>query len=86
MSIKYVPPHAPSLITSTGVLFAPKSIYKKLLSSNRIIQPTNSLIPTSTTQNTSKIDSFYIQYCNVFLTHKQPSKHHDIYDKHAVQI
>ena len=33
MSLKYVPPNAPSLITSTGVLFAPKSIYKTPLSS-----------------------------------------------------
>ena len=28
MSLKYVPPNAPSLITAIGVLFAPKSIYK----------------------------------------------------------
>ena len=34
MSLKLVPPNAPSLITSTGVLFAPKSIYKTTLSSN----------------------------------------------------
>ena len=34
MSLKYVPPNAPSLITSTGVLFAPKSIYNTPLSSN----------------------------------------------------
>ena len=34
MSLKCVPPNAPSLITSIGVLFAPKSIYKTSLSSN----------------------------------------------------
>ena len=34
MSLKLVPPNAPSLIISTGVLFAPKSIYKTPLSSN----------------------------------------------------
>ena len=34
MSLKYEPPNMPSLITSAGVLFAPKSIYKTPLSSN----------------------------------------------------
>ena len=34
MFLKWVPPNAPFLITSTGVLFAPKSIYKTPLSSN----------------------------------------------------
>ena len=34
MYLDYVPPDAPSLITSTGVLFAPKSIYKISLLSN----------------------------------------------------
>ena len=34
MSLNYVPPNEPSLITSTGVLFALKSIYTTALSSN----------------------------------------------------
>ena len=34
MSLKYVPPKVPSLITPTGVLFEPKSIYKTPFSSN----------------------------------------------------
>ena len=34
MSLRYVPPDAPSQITSTGVLFALKSFYKTPLSSN----------------------------------------------------
>ena len=34
MPLKYVPPNAPSLITSMAVLFAPKSVYKTPLSSN----------------------------------------------------
>ena len=33
-SLKYVFPKAPSLITLTGILFAPKLIYKTHLSSN----------------------------------------------------
>ena len=33
MSLKYVPPNGPSLITWMGVLFASKSIYKTPLSS-----------------------------------------------------
>ena len=33
MSLKQVPPNGPSLIISTGVLVAPKSIYKTPLSS-----------------------------------------------------
>ena len=35
MSLKYVHPNLPSLTTSTGVLFAPKSIYKTPLSPNK---------------------------------------------------
>ena len=35
MSLKQVPPNATTLIISTGVLFAPKSIYKTPLSSNK---------------------------------------------------
>ena len=46
MSLKYVPLNAPSLITSAGVLFASKSIYKTPVSSNtelfRIITPLSS--------------------------------------------
>ena len=34
MSLKYVPPNAPSLISAIGVLFAPKSVYETPLSSN----------------------------------------------------
>ena len=34
MSLKYVPPNAPSLITSIGLLCATKSIYKTPSSSN----------------------------------------------------
>ena len=34
MSLRYVPPNTPSLIISTGVLFAPKSVYKTPSSSN----------------------------------------------------
>ena len=34
MSLKYVPPNAPYVITLTGILFAAKSIYKTPLSSN----------------------------------------------------
>ena len=34
MSLKYVPLNAPSLITSIGVLFTPKSIYKTPLTFN----------------------------------------------------
>ena len=35
MSLKYVPPNTPSLITSAGASFAPKFVYKTALSSNR---------------------------------------------------
>ena len=49
MSLKYVPPSAPSLIIFIGVLFAPKSIYKTSLSSNtelfRILTASFLLIP-----------------------------------------
>ena len=34
MSLKYIPPNAPSLIVLTGVLFAPKSLYKTSLCFN----------------------------------------------------
>ena len=74
MSLKYVPPNAPSLITSTDVLFAPKSIYKIPLSSNRelfgIMTPLSSstelfriltalFLPTPYI-NTSVINTFYV--------------------------
>ena len=60
MSIKYSPPNASSLITSTGVLFAPKSTYKTPLSSNTelftILTASFLQIPI----NAPKINTFYI--------------------------
>ena len=61
MSLKYVPPNAPSLITSTGVLFGPKSTYKRSLSSStelfNLLTASFLLMPP---QNTPKINNFYI--------------------------
>ena len=49
MSLKYAPANAPSLITSPGILFPPKPIYKTPLSSNtevfRILTASFLLIP-----------------------------------------
>ena len=49
MSLKHVPPNAPSLITSIGVLFPLKCIYKTPLFSNtelfRILTASFLLIP-----------------------------------------
>ena len=86
MSLEYVPPNVPSLIISTGVLFAPKSIYKASLPSNtelfNLLTVSSLLIPDKIHLKSTPF-TFNIA---TFLTHKQPSKHHDIYYKHAVQI
>ena len=86
MSLEYVPPNVPSLIISTGVLFAPKSIYNASLPSNtelfNQLTVSSLLIPDKIHLKSTPF-TFNIA---TFLTHKQPLKHHDIYYKHAVQI
>ena len=76
----------PSLITSTGVLFAPNSIYKTPLCSKIELF---SLLTASSLLITHKIhlkSTPFTFNIAVFLTHKQASIHCDIYYKHVVQI
>ena len=84
MPVKYAPPNAPSLITSTGLLLAPKSIYKTPLSSDKelfcLLTVSSLLIPHKIHL---KLRPFALNIAMLF-THKQSSKHHDIYYKHAI--
>ena len=95
MSLKYIPPDAPFLITSTGVLFAPKSIYKTPLScitelcriltaSFLLIPPLPPPTPAPPKYICNQLLLQLILQC--FLIHKQSSIHFDIYYEHAVQI
>ena len=76
MSLKYVPPNVPSLITLTGVLFVGKSLYKTPLSSNtelfNLLTASSLLISPKYILNQLPLRS--ILQC--FLTHQESSKHH----------
>ena len=86
MSLKYIPPNAPFLITSAGVLFAPKSFIKHLY---LLTQNYSALLRVSSLLIPHKIHPAPTPFTfniAMFLTHKQSSVHHEIYYRYVAEI